>query len=544
MIKIVGLALVFMSFSAQAMIPLEGIIMGDAFKDIQRDPLNYVFSDIYDKSKVGENKKLKLYQSTYQSGMGLNESCGLYEQPKYSTSWEEKQAKRSMVATLQYIGLDTSIKAIGAYGAKLNLSEDQYHALTKNIVGNYCSKNVTVFSLKSIEKALAHYYQNPEKEMIPSVASSPFATEAFIKATESENARSQEFDQAIRNFRAFCSWGGDDNDYRMLAPYLNNRFIMAFVIKNMSGLQDKIEETKFSIETKSSSDTVQVMCRDLVCRKVTSSELKKQLPRSVGSTGLTTDLNKLYCHHFRFLDYLPKQTLPEIAGWIKNTEIEEPVMETSFFLSLMSGVPDLTLAVEAYKDLPVLIRSSMDERWSKWATESLGVFSKDLLFEESLKVRVQERAQDFLKEKKFVLNFTVTLGEMDRLLNDSDKISATFHLKLSRNYLREMRTKWDYLSKEVDIEGQKNFKLDLAKYIDLQLAKKEHLFLQKIWNADFSRLIAEELLNQAITQRGAYFKSYEEEMIDIPVHFRYGIFAMSYLRYRSDVKNGRLKLNL
>jgi hypothetical protein len=115
MIKLLGLLFFFVSTMAFALIPVEGILMGQAANDIQNDPLLKIFSDIYDKGLEGENKKLKLYQSTYESGENLNESCSYLGAPLYSSSWQEKQARRSIAATLQYIGLDTSIKAVGAY---------------------------------------------------------------------------------------------------------------------------------------------------------------------------------------------------------------------------------------------------------------------------------------------------------------------------------------------------------------------------------------------------------------------------------------------
>src|SRR4051812_14397887 len=110
MIRIVGYLIFLMTFSVHALVPVEGILMGEAQSDIQNDPLLAIFSEIYDKGQYGENKKLKLYHGTYTSGQNLNESCGYLGVPVYSTVWQEKQARRSFAATLQYIGLDTSIK--------------------------------------------------------------------------------------------------------------------------------------------------------------------------------------------------------------------------------------------------------------------------------------------------------------------------------------------------------------------------------------------------------------------------------------------------
>jgi hypothetical protein len=544
MIRIVGYLFMIITFSAHALVPVEGILMGEADSGIQNDPLQAIFSEVYDKSQFGENKKVKIYHAAYRSGQNLNESCGYLGTPLYSTVWQDKQAKRSVAATLQYIGLDTSIKAIGAYAKKLDVSQDNFKTLTNNIVKNYCSKNLTIFSLRNVEKALQYYYDNPQMNLIPSVESSPFATAKVKNSTEKPLSRSREFDLVIKNFRDFCSWGGETEDYRMMTSYLSNRYIMAFVIKNMLGLQDKLDDKQQKVLTVESPDTVQVGCTDLICRKDTLTNFKNKFPLSAGSTGIETDLSKLYCHHFRFQD-APQKTTPEVKAWIKAQELEDPIFQTSQFIALMTGVPDFFNGVESYVDIPLLVKSSVDERWNLWAKNVLASFSKDLLYEESLKVKVEPRRDlASLGTEGFMIDFSITLGEMDRLLRSNDKLDLSFDLKLSKNYLRMLRTKWGVLEKEADFEGQKAFKEEIAKYINLQLKEKEKLFTQKLWNDDFAKLIGEELLQQALTYRGPMFNSYQDEVLKVPVKFSYGLFAIAYLRYRADVAAGRLKVSL
>ena len=544
MIKMIGYSFILLSMSAWALVPVEGIIMGEAQEDIQSDPLLRVFSDIYDKTQLGENKKAKLYYNTYNSGQRLVESCGYLEAPAYTFPWQEKQAKRSAAATLQYIGLDTSIKAIGAYARRLDVAEDQYKRLTENLVKNYCSKNVTVFSLRNIQSSLDYYYKNPSNDIIPSVSSSPFATEMMKNKSETPEARSREFDHVVKNFRAFCSWGGEVEDYRLMTPYLNNRFIMSFVFKNMMGVQDQVDAKVVKVETVPDKNTVQVVCTDLICRKEDNVTFKLKYPPSTGSTGLGTDLAKLYCHHFRFQDP-PQKTIPEVKAWIKAQELEDPIFETSQFISLMTGIPDLFPGADNYRDIPLIVRSSIDERWSKWGKDVLSSFSKDLLYEESLKVRVEPRRDKIaLATQGFKLDFSITLGEMDRLLQDNDKLGLQFDLNLSKNYLRSLRAKWNHLENEVDEEGKKQFQEEMARYINLQLREKEKFFTQKMWNEEFGKLIAEELLAQVLKYQGSLFSSYQDEVLKIPVKFSYGLFAISYLRYRADVNRGQVKLNL
>lgn len=536
------LSILLFALKAHALVPVEGIIMGEAVEEIQQDPLSFIFRDTYDRSQLAQNKKVKLYHNLFTSGTFLTESCGFYGPSIYATTWGDKQAKRSVAATLQYIGLDTAIKAVGAYAKKLDVGPADFKKLASNIVRNYCSKNVTVYSLRNIEQSLNHYYQNPMTEIIPSVESSPFATKEFKKRTEATDARSVEFDYAIKVFRSFCSWGGEVEDYRMMAPYVKNPYVMAFVIKNLLGLMDTFQEKQENVVAKTSEATVQVSCQDLICRKTDYNRFVIGFPLSVGSSGLNTDLAKLYCNHFRYQDYAGTTVVPQVKKWIKDAELEDPIFETNFFISLMSGVPDPLFGTEKYLDLPFVAKSSIDERWSIWATDVLSFFSRDLMFEESLKVKsAGRRDRVSIRTEGFRLTYRVTLGEMDRIVNEMDKLKLRFELKLSKNYLNSIRQKWVYLINEADYDGQKAYKKEIASYLELHLRKKERYFLQKMWNPDLARVLADDLLEQVVNYDGTLFNSYKDEMLTVPVEFQYGIFALGYLRFKADITADRLK---
>lgn len=541
---VLGYLLIF-SFSLFAMVPVEGILMGEANTEYQHDPLNMIFRNLYDKTQEGENQKFRLYQQMVAKKDYLTEACSIYHKPNYATPWQEKQAKRAVVSTLQYIGLDTSIKAIGAYAHKMEMTDSSYQRLTNNLVKNYCSKNVTVYSIKRIQDALKFYFTNPEKDLIPTVANSPFATTLYKEKTESSLARSNEFDQAINNFKAFCSWGGDVADYRLMVPYLKNSFIMAFLIKNISGKKDVYDPKTKSTKLVTSKDTVQVSCNDLICRKTNFEEFKKNAPLTLGSSGLFLDLSKLYCHHFRTLDYSSSNTIPQIKTWIKKMELEDPIFETSFFISLMTGVPDAIFGMESYRELATVAKSSIDDKWNIWSNETLNLFSHDMFFEESLEIKPNPiRDNTVLRSQGFLLDFSVTLGELDRIMGNHDKITTSFELVFAKNELKQLIQKWTLFTNDLDTQGADAFKKEMAKRIDAQLKTKESYFRQKMWNEDFSMIIVNELLGQLGAYKGPLFENFDSQMIKVPVKFSYGVFAISYLRYRSDVKQGRLKLNL
>src|SRR5688572_28802780 len=112
MIRIVGYCFLLLCTSAWALVPVEGLIMGKSQTEIQPDSLSLIFQDLYQNGPLEERKKVKAYYAAYSRGVSLQESCGLYGPIYYPSSWTEKQAKRTVVSTLQYIGLDAVVKSI------------------------------------------------------------------------------------------------------------------------------------------------------------------------------------------------------------------------------------------------------------------------------------------------------------------------------------------------------------------------------------------------------------------------------------------------
>jgi len=527
-----------------ALAPIEGLLMGEVNPDDQLDPLLSIFKAKYDSTTTNETSKIRTYEQFIKNGNDLENSCGQLKQGTYSSSWDEKQAQRSVTASLQYMGLSLTLQAITSYSVKLNMPEQDFKNLTTNLLDNHCSKNTTVYSLKLLRANFEHLFKTRVNNYIPNIQLSPYASVLYKARTNTPANYKNEMNLAVKNFKAFCSWGNDVSDYRLLAPYLKNKFIMAYLAKNIHGYMDTYDFAQNRIVVQPHAASVQVSCDNLICRKVDRQTFLRRFPKTVGSTGDYTDIQKLYCHHFRFQDY-KNDTIPQVKKWIKEAELEDPIFETSFFISMITGVPDPTFGVENYSDIQFVARSSFSDRWNAWAENILAKFSTGLMFEESIKVKpVPRRDYLSLRTEGFGLDFNVTLGEMDRLMNHTDKFKVRFDLKLSKNYMRHLRTKWNALSDNVDTEGQKEFRKEIALYVEHQISTKEKLFLQKMWTSDFSRLIGDELLAQALIYKGPLFDSYKDEILSIPVNFSYGIFAISYLRYRSDINAGRLKLNL
>src|SRR5690606_16483921 len=165
--KIYCLFLILVSTNALALIPIEGLILGNV-KDIRQfDPLEG-FLTLNPLSFSSEETRLKEYYGLYKEGKNLTLSCDSRGISRYESPWKRARALSSVASTLQYIGLNTTIKAIADYAKLLNISKVEYENLSENIVNNYCSNNLTVYSKKLIRKNLSYEFDNtPKSSSLP-----------------------------------------------------------------------------------------------------------------------------------------------------------------------------------------------------------------------------------------------------------------------------------------------------------------------------------------------------------------------------------------
>lgn len=543
MLKVVITLLLFTQGSVYALVPLEGLIYGDV-KDIKQfDPLSGVFSDsaIVDKSLENDLERTKLedYMGLYKQGAKLQFTCQMNEGSsiRYLNSWKESVAKRSVVSTLQYIGIDHSMRAIVEYMKTLEYSKKEFDNVVKNLVNNTCSKNLSIYSMKLIKNNFYNMYETSTGFKIPSIEKSPYFTKAIRQRTNSRQAKQNEFNFALKNFRAFCSWGGDTDDYRMLVPYLKNPFIMSHVYDHILNRKMHWNNVGKFLTYKKRKNAIKIVCEDLICRKTTNVIFQQKFPKMIGSTDIEVDLDNLYCKHFKNVDYRYKDQIPQIKKWQKAQSMEEPILEAMNFVSLITGIPDLLISSQKYTDLLTSLKENIDSRWTKWAVEKNEQFVVDLLYEESLNIDLVPMAQsEEVLKGNFQMKFDFTLGELDRVLNVVDKVTAKFHLEFPKSYLRWIRN--DYIKKTnlSDHMAVKYIEDKVRTYVNIQLATKSDLFLIPLWNNKMGDIITHELIEQITRYKGSLFSDFSHTKIKVPIKMRFGLFALKYLNEKFKAK--------
>lgn len=534
------LPLIFQS-GAMGMIPLEGLVYGDV-KDLHHyDPLEGVFS--YSAMIAGKEgthaPRLKSYIGLTNQGRNLKYACEFHNYYKYETPWQEHNARRAVAATLQYVGIDITMNAIVQYAKLFEYSDSDYENLVNNLVTNYCSPNITVFSQKKIKDNFLHKFKSPEAAnyTLPTIKGMPYYSQSTQQAAQAVDTRQREFDITIKNFRAFCSWGNDAEDFRLMAPYLANPYIYSMVINHLLGRKMTWDGELGTIVFSEDDNTVKVACENYLCRRANDERFLELLPRMIGATNLYQDFESLYCGYFRDASYKLVDQNPKVREWIKKQTVDDPYLEVLQFIALYTGHSELLISAEKFTDISKLVGESIIDHWDKWADNKADQVVFDLLYEEAMHIDLKSKVGSYENSLgEFQMEFVYTLGELDRVLDLSDKLHAQIHLKFPQSFLRWVRQKqleYNNKSRYHDLELLRN---KVIAYINLQLQKKkENLFLP-LWNDRMGSILADELMTQLDHYQGSKLNSFSKQNIDIPVKFYFGIFALQYIHNKFKEK--------
>ena len=532
--------------NAHALVSLESLLLGDFSDHYSQyleniDPITFVFKEKA-RGKKEFREKLALYRGFILEGENLNNRCERIPKVKYPSYLHETQVKRSTLATLQYLGLDITIRALSEYGKYFEFSDGEYSNMVDNLVGNYCSNNLSIISHRQLKNnMISHFRSNSAGFKLPSINGNPLFPQSLKTINMIDKAREQEFAVTSKLFRAFCSWGGSTDDLRLLVPMLKNPAIMAFVIRSMDSVELGWEKADNTIFKKEAGRGVAIFCQDLICRRKSTDEVHRKFPRSMGYKSFSDDLERVYCSYFRDASYTVKKQVPKIKKIIDSQAPEDEIFLVSQLVSLINGVPDFFISLEKWNDGEVLLRSSMDRSWDEWADERNRKFSRDLMFEEQLTIEKSERRlYHEVHSPKFSVEFDVNLGEYDRINQIIGKVDASFNLKLSKNYLALMRSKWGKLDPKNEKLRSKiiaNFKMQITKDVE----KVRKMFTNPLWKGDIERIIIVEILEQLVKYEGSFFTHASREKIKIPITFNFAPFALKYLAYKFDLKKEQRK---
>ncbi|MGZ3787276.1 MAG: hypothetical protein ACXVLQ_02065 [Bacteriovorax sp.] len=540
------ICLFFISMNSWALAPIESLVLGnfsETYSENETDPLNYVFSR--DKGLQSSDRAFKrelaLYRGFYEEGKNIVNYCKQNREIHYATEWEKVQVMRALLSEIQYIGLDLTTRAIPQYAKALEFTKEEYTHLVDNLVGNFCSANLSVISKKELRNNFMVKYEKENTFKLPSVKGSPFFPDNLDSYLPPKTALEQEFKFTVKLFQSICSWGGNPTNAGLLVPVLKNPALMSFFFRQMDNQVIDWKELTNSVFIKEDQGTVQVWCDNLICRKTFRDNFYQKVYYSVGGSNLSEDLRRLYCEEWRTIDYKPFENDERLKKIMDSRTFDEENFINSQFIALITGVPDFLLRGEKFSQGLDVFRSSVDYTWNKWAKAQTEIAGRELYFEEPLTLELVDRALYFRANAlKLHVAFDVNLGEFDRISQRTGKVKVSFNIHVQRSFLKYYRESVLSLDPRNVAEKErllKRLKLQLSKDVDEAREK----FIIPPWKGDLEGLIARELSEQILSLPERAFSFEEKGSESIEVELNYGVFALKYINHQKTVQNSRSK---
>ncbi len=527
------LSLFFIS-TCSSLEPIESLVLGnfaENYSESDVDPLNYVF--LRDKNEKTTNQiykhELAIYRGFYEEGKNIINYCKVSHPIRYSTDWEKLQVMRSIFAETQYIGLDLISRALPLYAKQLEFSSSEYTNLIENLVGNYCSANLSVISRKELKNNMIIKFEKDNNFKLPSIKNNPFFPENMDKYLPPKIATEQEFKYTIKLFQSLCSWDGNPSNPGLMVPILKNPTLMTFIFRQLNNQTIDWKESDNTLYINEDKNTVLVWCDNLICRKMDKTNFNLKVLFSVGSTNLSEDLKKLYCEEFRILDYKSKDGDERIAKIIKSRSFDEENFINSQFIALITGVPDFLLRASKFSQGEDILRSSVDFIWDKWAKTQTENLNREMFFEEPITIELVARSFYFNPLRpKYQIIFDINLGEFDRINQKIGKVKVGFNLNIQRSFLRFYRNSLANLAQENLTERNRLLKrLKLQIVADINKAREK--FIIPPWKGDLEGIIASEITSQLEAVADKNFSMDSSGFEVIPVDLNYGLFALKYI---------------
>lgn len=539
-IKRVAYLGILFTFKVWGLVPLESALLGRANQEARKEnlgPIEYIFDQSEEKNADEKGKIfLGTYRGFYQDGAQLKNSCQQLQAIEYSRKVERRDVKQSLVSTLQFIGLDTTIRAFAKYARHLDYSEEKFKRAVDNMVGSYCSENISVIGVRQIKKNFSFFFENHEKTQIPSFEGREFFAQNYDKFISKEQRFKLEMFYTAKLFQAFCSWNGSIDNYRLLVPLITNPVVYASIVRKFLGQKIDYTVSDQKAVNRQGDDNITVRCQNHICRRRYENRPLVDFPRSIGHVSYQNDFSRLYCEDFRKIDYSYKGQNETILKIIKKTTFDEQNLMVATFVSLLTGVPDLMVWSNDLKEAGPLLRAHIDWNWDRWAREQIKRLKTYTTFEEPMVVELVEHRLHFDSDSNDLkIVFDVNVGEFDRINELYGKLKVVHRLKIKKRLLvwakKQLASDYAFEKKTRDMV-KKALSRRLEKQIE-QLMKNQSA---PIWGKNPTELIVGDLILQIEKHGGRVFdrKNLDQDF-PLEIVLNYSPFALKYIALLREV---------
>ena len=147
--KFVAVFYLLFSFEVISLTPLNNIMLGKNI-GVEKDDTDPFFMLERYNELLGLRTNFSREFNFHQRAVGLNNFCATNENISYLTKERQQSALKSYMASYRYLGLKYIIKNIVELSKAMELGGAEFQQLTNNLVGNFCSENLSVISKKQL----------------------------------------------------------------------------------------------------------------------------------------------------------------------------------------------------------------------------------------------------------------------------------------------------------------------------------------------------------------------------------------------------------
>jgi hypothetical protein len=106
-------------------------------------------------------------------------------------------------------------------------------------------------------------------------------------------------------------------------------------------------------------------------------------------------------------------------------------------------------------------------------------------------------------------------------------------ITVSRGWLQWVKRRWSEVARNADPQQREQVVEEVALQLKAHLAEKKKYFRTPLFGDGLEYLLAPEIIGQLERDTGRALEGPSEKMLELPLRFNYGIFALSYVRYRA-----------
>jgi hypothetical protein len=402
---------------------------------------------------------------------------------------------------------------------------------------------MTIISKHQLKKYFLNKFIRDNHFMLPDFNSDPYFASTLEQINTPAKSTEQEFYFTTQIFKSFCSWGNDNKKMRFLGTFLADPILYSYLMNHLSGERVEWDSAYENIYLASDKNTTQVVCRDLICRRAKQNDFNRFFPRSIGSTGLRSDLERLYCNNFRHYDMEHRDEAPSIKKTLSAFTLDEQHLQISQFQALITGIPDLWVRAPNYNVVKLHSQSSINDYWNNWARNQFNKLDETILYEEPLTLEIGTRSLLFDKfNPVFAAGLDINQGEFDRAVEIKGKIKLQYKLTLNSKFANWIRKEWR-VNKVKDAATLAELSKKMRDVIAPQVLELQKKFRLPPWRGDLSRLLAQEYLEQIGSYEGEFFQENNKVEIPLQLHLYYAPFALRYFHqlYMIEKNDGLFK---